>query len=290
MSRTGEMRVAVAACAFGAFGVIVGALVDVVTWFQGTLTANVAADLALAPVGLLIAFARGADHGPAAGKPDRQAVQRRRVLHRPRRAQRRLCFTRPGRRPRNAPGRPRGGVARKLGLGSGDVRSPRLPAAHLSERDAPHPTMALDLATRDRPHGAPQRRTRLRSDRPERLPGRESARDRDAGRRVRFDGARGLRPDPAERGACRRGHLPPVPSLSGARAPPDQVARDGSPRRHCSVRGRALPSRMRAPWRSGTSQCRSRSRASSPRPGSPSSATASTTSTGSSAGRSSTGS
>ena len=56
MSRQSEMRLAVAACAFGALGVIAGALIDVVTWFQGTLTANVAADLALAPVGLLIAF------------------------------------------------------------------------------------------------------------------------------------------------------------------------------------------------------------------------------------------
>ena len=49
-------KLVVAACAFGAFGVIVGALVDIVTWFQGTLTANVAADLALAPIGLLITF------------------------------------------------------------------------------------------------------------------------------------------------------------------------------------------------------------------------------------------
>ncbi len=51
-----ETRIVVAACSFGALGVIVGALVDVVTWFEGTLTANVAADLALAPIGLLIAF------------------------------------------------------------------------------------------------------------------------------------------------------------------------------------------------------------------------------------------
>ena len=56
MSRGSGTSLAVAACTFGAFGVIVGALLDVATWFQGTLTANVAADLALAPVGLLIAF------------------------------------------------------------------------------------------------------------------------------------------------------------------------------------------------------------------------------------------